>query len=235
MLGRIKKDEWINNMTRAFRLRPEKTALVVVDMQYAAGSRTIGLGKLAAAQGRLMELEYRFSRIEDMVIPNIRTLLQYFRKNGLRVVYVTIGASKPDLSDMPVHLRKMFSALRNIKGNPEHDILKELAPSSGEPVINKTTLSAFNSTSIEIVLREMGVEDCVFVGAATNMCVEGTARDASDRGFNCVIVDDGSVADSPEYHEVSLRTFQRLYGRVALTEEVVSELGAQLGKKEIAV
>ncbi len=228
-------DEWILDVTRTFTLRPDKCALVVVDMQYAAGSRTMGLGKLAAARGRLGELEYRFSRIEKVVIPNVKRLIEYFRRSQLRIVYLTIGATRPDLLDVPIHLRGMFSALGNVEGNPEHEILKELAPQPDEAVVNKTTLSAFNSTHVELVLRNICVEDCVFVGVATNMCVEGTARDASDRGFNCLIVEDGCAADNPIYHEVSLRNFQRLYGRVASTEEVIAELNRSWRSKESIV
>ena len=91
-------------------------------------------------------------------------------------------------------------------------------------VINKTTVSAFNSSPIDSVLRAMGIQYCIFAGVSTNMCVDGTARDASDRGYRCLLVEDACGAAKEEYHHSALITFQRGFGRVSTTNEVIKEL-----------
>jgi nicotinamidase-related amidase len=85
-------------------------------------------------------------------------------------------------------------------------------------------MSAFHSTGFERLVRAWGVEQLLFTGISTNSCVEGTARDAADRGFRCVIVEDGCGAASPALHEATCANFARLLGRVAASAEVLREL-----------
>jgi nicotinamidase-related amidase len=96
-------------------------------------------------------------------------------------------------------------------------------------VLNKTTMSAFHSSGFERLVRVWGVEQLVFTGVSTNSCVEGTARDAADRGFRCLLVEDGCGAASEELHHAACRNFQRLLGRVATSERVIAELDAARG------
>jgi biuret amidohydrolase len=88
--------------------------------------------------------------------------------------------------------------VENRKGQSNHEILKELRPTSGEPIFNKTTMSAFNSYPIDSVLRSGGIEYLIFTGVSTNSRVEGTARDAADKGYKCVIAEDACGAASEE-------------------------------------
>ena len=94
----------------------------------------------------------------------------------------------------------------------------------GEPVLNKTTMSAFHSSGFERLLRAWGVELLLFTGISTNSCVQGTARDAADRGFSCVLVEDACGAASQALHDAACTNFARLLGRVASTTEVLREL-----------
>jgi nicotinamidase-related amidase len=103
-----------------------------------------------------------------------------------------------------------------------------LRPAPGEPVINKTTMSAFHSSGFERLLRSWGVEQLVSTGVSTNSCVEGTARDAADRGFRCLLVEDGCGAASQRLHDAACENFQRLLGRVAASADVMAELAAAL-------
>jgi nicotinamidase-related amidase len=209
-----------------FRLVPAKVALVVVDMQYASGSRHEGLGRLLKDQGAEAQGAARFERIETVVVPAIRRLLEAFRTRGLRVVFLTVGSELPDFSDLPRHMRPMAEAVGNTRGRREHEILDELAPRPHEPVLNKTTMSAFHSSGFERLLRAWGVEQLVFVGISTNSCVEGTARDGADRGFQCLLVEDGCGAASPALHDAACHSFQRLLGRVDSSAGVIAELDA---------
>lgn len=221
--------DYITDFTTDFRLDPARTALVVVDMQYATGSRHHGLGRRLLEAGRSEEARWRFDRIENIVVPNIRRLLAFFREKGLPVIYLVIGAEREDFSDMPAHMRALARSTNNRVGTREHEILDEIKPAPGELVLRKTTISAFTSTGLDTALRALGVTDLVFVGISTNMCVDTTARDAADRGYRCVLVDDACAAAREEYHRFALLNFQRLFGRVTTTDKVIAELGATAG------
>jgi nicotinamidase-related amidase len=207
-----------------FALQPARIALVVVDMQYASGSRRHGLGRVLAERGQAELGAYRFDRIENVVVPTIQRLLAFFRTHDLRVVYLTVGSALPDFSDLLPHMRPFAESIGNTRGRPEHQILDELKPAEGDPVIAKTTMSAFHSSGFERLLRAWGVEQLLFTGISTNSCVEGTARDAADRGFRCLIVEDGCGAASQRLHDASCENFARLLGRVASSADVVAEI-----------
>lgn len=225
---------YIDAYTRQFSLRPATTALVIVDVQYASGSRHHGLGKLLAAQGRLADAEYRFGRIESHVIPNSRRLSGAFRSLGARVVYVTYGAQLPDFSDAPIHLKEWMKAIDNRVGAREHDIVDELRPEPGELVLNKTTMGAFASTGIDAHLRGMGIEEIVVTGVSTNNCVSMTAMEACDRQFGVVLVSDATGTCSDEMQAATEKTFRRLWGRVAATDEVIAEMRAAADRRAAA-
>ena len=218
--------QFIDELTANFRLAVDKVALIVVDLQYASGSRHHGLGRHLEAQGRLAEAAYRFDRIEQLVVPNTKRLLDGFRQVGARVVYLTLGSEVPGYADAPPSLRGFFEATNNHAGAREHEIVDEIAPLPGEPVVNKTTQGAFASTGIDSLLRSMGVEQLVMVGVSTNNCVETTAREAVDRGYSALMVADATGTCSEEFQRVTLQGFRRLWGRVATTDEVLAEIGA---------
>jgi biuret amidohydrolase len=218
--------DYAGQFNPGFRLDPAKVALVVVDMQYASGSRHEGLGRLLKDQGRETQGTERFDRIETVLVPTIQSLLAAFRERGLRVVFLTVGSELPDYSDLPPHMRPMAEAVGNTRGRREHEILDALAPRPDEPVLNKTTMSAFHSSGFERLIRAWGVEQLVFTGISTNSCVEGTARDAADRGFRCLLVEDGCGAASRPLHEAACHNFQRLLGRVDSSARVIAELDA---------
>lgn len=215
---------YIDMLNRNFRLDRERAALVIVDLQYASGSREIGLGAWLKEQGRLADASYRFDRIDQLVVPNSRRLLDAFRRDGLRVMYLTIGAELPDYSDVPQHMRAFFAACGNHAGAREHEIIDELKPIDGEPVLNKTTQGAFASSRIDQLLKALGVTQLVMVGVSTNNCVETTAREASDRGYEVVLVGDATGTCSDMMQNAALTGFSRLWGRVADTADVLGEL-----------
>jgi nicotinamidase-related amidase len=216
--------DYAHQFNPGFVLDPRTVALVIVDMQYASGSRDHGLGRNLKARGQETLGAYRFDRIERTVIPAIQRLLAGFRARGLRLVYLTVGSELPDYSDLLPHMRAFAQSAGNTRGNPEHEILDALAPRPGEAVLNKTTMSAFHSSGFERLVRTWGVEQLVFTGISTNSCVEGTARDAADRGFRCLLVDDGCGAASQALHDATCTNFARLLGRVATSAEVLAEL-----------
>ena len=202
----------------------KRSVLVVVDMQYATGHRDGALGRRLAAEGSNVA-GYRFDRIEQKVVPNIKRLLSSFREADGSVLYLTIGANRADCSDAPPHMISMFQALENYEGNREHEIVDELKPRSGESVINKTTIGAFASTGIDHLLRSMGKDQLYMSGVSTNMCVDTTAREAADRGYAVTLIEDACGTTHEDLHNATITNFQRLFGRVISTESALTELG----------
>jgi len=222
-----------------FSLDPARSALLVIDMQRSMASRTGGIGKYLAERYPAVA-EYYFGRVEAVVVPNIRRLLDSFRAQGLRIVYITAGPELPDGSDY-LPLRRMADERfkdeigRNtmvvVRGHPEHAILPELVPCEGEPVLNKITRSPFASTGLDQLLRNIGVTDLVVVGVNTNVCVETTARDACDRGYRCFVVADACATFDQASHEATLKACAAIFGRVELCDDILARFGPALGHR----
>jgi len=92
----MKKPDYSDLFNAGFSLDPRRTALLVIDMQNATACRTTGLGRLLKERGQEELGHYRFDRIEKVIIPNILSLLTFFRKNHLKVFYITVGSQSPD-------------------------------------------------------------------------------------------------------------------------------------------
>lgn len=201
-----------------------KAALVIVDMQYASGDRDGALGRRMKAE-RSNLTDYRFDRIEALVVPNILRLAPVFRVGGGEVVYITQGSERPDGADAAPHMRRFYASTGNVVGSREHEILDPLKPEPSDFTVNKRSIGAFASTGIDHLLRSLGREQLYMSGISTNMCVETTAREAADRGYAVTMVEDACATTHVELHETTLRNFQRLFGRVLSTNEVLAELG----------
>ncbi|MEM1092039.1 MAG: isochorismatase family cysteine hydrolase [Pseudomonadota bacterium] len=218
---------FIDQFTRRIEIRPDNTALIVVDMQNATGNPNLGLGKLLAERGQTQSSSYRFDRIEQTLVPNIQALASVCREVGAPVIYITYGSELEDYSDMPAHMVGIVKATSNRVGMPEHDIVDALTPEPGELVINKKTMGAFSSTGIDANLRALGIETVLVVGVSTNNCVAMTAMEACDHQYGVVVVSDATGTDSDQMQNATLTMLRRLWGRVISTEEVVAELTAQ--------
>jgi biuret amidohydrolase len=221
-------NDYVSVYTRSVELDPSKTCLVVVDLMYATGTRETGLGKLLAEEGRLDSAAYRFDRIEQLVVPNTLRLLHWAREHDMRRVFLTYGSEVEDYSDLSPQMYELCKATRNRKGLREHELLDVLEVQPTERVINKITPSGFTSSPIELILRTYGVTDLLFTGVSTNMCVESTLRDASDKGFGCVLGEDATGTDEQEYHDNAILTLQRLYASVWSTDDTLAHLDARV-------
>lgn len=211
----------------AFELTPAGTALVIVDMQYVDAHRDHGLGE-ALRLSHPDVWDYYFSRIEQLVLPNCAQLLEAFRTYGMRVIHLTLGPVLADGADLP-ELRRPDTAegmapLLHHSGTFTAGILPELMPIDGEPVVNKTSRSAFNSTAIDQLLRNLGVTGLIVAGVSTSSCVETTARDAADRGYRVAIVEEATAELDEPSHDATLRQFAVRWGRVWTMAETMTEL-----------
>ncbi|HEY7145469.1 MAG TPA: cysteine hydrolase [Streptosporangiaceae bacterium] len=205
-------------------------ALVVIDLQYASACRSTGFGRWLSEHGRAAEGDYRFTRIEQLVVPNTARLLTAFRQHGLPRVFVRLGSQAAGCGDLVPHIRSLEQEFGNIQGAREYEFLDEVVPLPGEPVVTKLSASAFTSSGIDALLRNLGVAVLVFAGVSTSQCVDLTARDAADRGYRCVIVEDAVAEDAPDYHDATLEQFSRLFGAVLPADEV---LAALTGRAEV--
>jgi nicotinamidase-related amidase len=217
----------------AFEVDWRRAALVVIDMQNYGCNPEAGLGPMLAE--RYPEIaSYYMPRVTQTAIPNARRLLEGFRAAGRPVVFTRHGPLLADGSDMIARRRRRDVEALARTGTPalwhqgtfEHELIAALAPEAGELVIDKNTSSAFNSTGIEWLLRNMEVETLVVAGMATDMCVETTARDASDRGLSVIVVEDATATFFEHHHRAALSAFARVFGQVWDTEAVLAALAA---------
>ncbi len=216
--------DYATGFSVTFNVDISRSALILIDLQYASASRRHGLGRILAEQGDPRSGAWRFDRIEQEVIPNVRRLLQRYRSVGAPVVHLTLGSRTGDFTDVAPFLRPLAKATDNRVGSANHAILEPVAPLPGEPVLVKTTASGFLGSDLRQVLNQLGVAQLVLTGVSTNSCVESTGRDAADLGYECVLVDDACAAASAALHQAAVTNFARLFGRTATTRDLLSEL-----------
>ena len=216
-----------------FEVDWKRAALVVIDLQNYGCNADVGLPQMLSE--RYPEIaRYYLPRVTETVVPNAARLLEGFRAAGGRVVFTRHGPLLADGSDMIARRRRRdVDALASTgapalwhRGTFEHEVIADLAPAAGELVIDKNTSSVFNSTGLEWLLRNMEIETLVVAGMATDMCVETTARDAADRGFNVIVVEDATATFFEHHHHAALSGFARVFGQVWDTARVLAALDA---------
>jgi len=213
-----------------FDIKPRTTALVIVDMQYLDAHRDYGMGAKAAKEGIESKYDYYFKRLHEVVIPNTQRLLAACRKTGIQVIYPRIASLVQDCRDVSVeHKRINLLAPANSR---ESEILDEIKPIDNEIVLSKGASGVFNSTAIDQILRNLGIDTLLMTGVVTNYCVETAVRDAGDRGFNVVLVDDACAAMSEEHHRFALEILSGIYCVVKDTNQVVHEIQGGDAKKD---
>jgi nicotinamidase-related amidase len=187
----------------AFTLKPGAVALVIIDMQ----RDFLEPGGFGDALGNDVSLLRR-------AVPPLIAVLAAARAAGLVVVHTREG-HRPDLSDLTPakHERGRFPTKIGdagpmgrilVRGEPGHDIIPELAPVAGEPVIDKSGKGAFFATDLDAILRGRGITQLIVAGVTTEVCVNTTVREANDRGFECLVLSDCTGSYFPEFHEAGL-------------------------------
>ena len=211
-----------------FTIQPRQSALIVVDMQNYGVREGIALGRIFEDQYPDVA-RYFLPRVKQLVIPNIQRLIQFYRDHGLRIIFLTVGPELSDGSDLFQRRRRRDERMPKgetshfPRGTQLHAIIEELAPLPGELVINKNSMGAFNSTNIDQILRNMRTTGLVITGVGTNACVDTTARDAADRGYDAYLIEDACAGIHPLLHEATLLSFSIQSGKVQTTEETIVE------------
>jgi nicotinamidase-related amidase len=207
-------------------VEPRRTALLSIDMQNAEWSA----GQMAKAMepdSPLAHKRYFLDRIQTVLVPNQQRLQAAARKAGIEVIYTTIEAYTQDGRDRS--LDHKISNLFFPKGSWEAQVIPEVGPQPNDIVIPKTASGIFNSTNIEYVLRNLGIEYLIIYGICTDQCVECAIRDAADRGFMVTQVEDACAAEELRRHDVSIDQMKGHYCRTRTTDEVIAEIEALTG------
>ena len=173
-------------------LVPEKTAILVVDAQNAELDPAI------------LEAHPEFaSALKTRALPAMKKLIEAGRSKGVEVLYTVIESLTKDGRD-----RSLDHKLSNIhvpKGSKLAAVIDDVAPVGDEIVLPKTSSGVFNSTNIDYVLRNLGIENVIVVGFVTDQCVDMAIRDGADRGYYMVCAQDACAAYTEERHATGLR------------------------------
>lgn len=221
------KDAYRESITHApavtRSLEQHKTALLCIDMQYLDAAPGFGVFADADASGVPHEAqEYYFSRLDEIVLPNVRKLQNAFREHDLEVIHTRIRSLTMDGRDRsPGHKRLNLHAA---PGSREAEFLEQVAPVDNEIIINKTASGVFNSTNIQYILRNMEVTGLFVVGVYSNECVSTAIRDACDLGFYVTLISDGCATVTPELQQATITTMKDRYARVLTTDEAIAEI-----------
>ena len=206
----------------------EHTALIIIDMQ----RDFLEPGGFGEALGNDVSL------LKAAVAP-CKAVLEAARAAGILVIHTREG-HRPDLSDAPpAKVERGAPALRIgatgpmgrilIRGEPGHDIIPELYPIAGEPVIDKPGKGAFYQTDLDLTLRNCAIENLIVCGVTTEVCVNTTVREANDRGYRCIVLADCCASYFPEFHDMGLKMIKAqggIFGWVSGSAEMLAAFAA---------
>ena len=190
-----------------------RVALVIIDMQ----RDFIEPGGFGAALGNKVEYLQK-------IVPTVAGLLKTFRELRLPVIHTREG-HRPDLSDCPPAKKRRGNSTFRIGdrgpmgrilvlGEPGNDIVPELRPEDGELVIDKPGKGAFYATDLQERLKGLGITHLIFTGVTTEVCVQTSMREANDRGYECLLIEDGTESYFPDFKQATIRMIQSQGGIV---------------------
>lgn len=211
----------------AFEMQPAKTALLIIDMQRDF-LEPGGFGEM---------LGNDVSQLRRAIAPN-KNLLDAWRAAGLQVLHTREG-HRPDLSDLPPAKKVRGKGTKTIgdtgpmgriliRGEPGQDIIPELYPLPGEPVIDKPGKGAFFATDLHAILQNLGITQLVVTGVTTEVCVNTTVREANDRGYECLVPEDCVGSYFPIFQEMGLKMIKAqggIFGWVSDSSKIIAALG----------
>jgi nicotinamidase-related amidase len=215
----------------AFMLDPAHCALLIIDMQRDF-LEPGGFGEM---------LGNDVSQLRRAIEPN-RRLLAAWRAAGLLAMHTREG-HRPDLADLPPAKKirgRSATAIGDagpmgrilVRGEAGHDIIPELYPAPGEPVIDKPGKGAFFATDLQAILQHRGIKQLVVTGVTTEVCVNTTVREANDRGYDCLVLDDCCASYFPEFQAAGLRMIKAqggIFGWVASSGVLIDALAGWQG------
>jgi nicotinamidase-related amidase len=209
-----------------YELKPSQCALLIIDMQRDF-LEPGGFGEM---------LGNDVSQLRRTIEPNIR-LLEFWRSKGMQVIHTREG-HRQDLADLPPAKKVRGKGSMTIgdqspmgrilvRGEAGHDIIPELYPKAGEPIIDKPGKGAFWATDLHAILQHAGIKQLVVTGVTTEVCVNTTVREANDRGYDCLVPEDCVGSYFPEFQEMGLKMIKAqggIFGWVSHSDKIIAAM-----------
>jgi len=219
-----------------FEFDPRTTALLVIDMQ----RDFVDPGGFGEALGNDVSLLRR-------AVPPTERVLAAARAAGLSVIHPREG-HRPDLSDLPPAKKargRLATGIGDpgpmgrilVRGEYGHDIVDSLRPLPGEPVVDKPGKGSFYATDLDAILKARDIKQLVVCGVTTEVCVHTTVREANDRGYDCLVLEDCVASYFPEFQRVALEMIKAqggIFGWVAPSEAFLAALSAATRPEPVA-
>ncbi|CAF0909882.1 unnamed protein product [Rotaria sp. Silwood1] len=213
-----------------FEFIPKQCALLIIDMQRDF-LEPDGFGAM---------LNNDVTQLRRTIEPN-QKLLEAWRAADLQIIHTREG-HRSDLSDLPI-TKKIRG--RNklsigdvgpmgrilVRGEPGHDIIPQLYPLPGEPIIDKPGKGAFYATDLHAILQNQNIKQLIVTGVTTEVCVSTTVREANDRGYNCLVLEDCVGSYFPKFQEAALDMIKAqggIFGWVSQSDKVLAALKSYL-------
>lgn len=200
------------------------TALLLIDVQNYCATRGGGEYRSLAPAELAAKFGYYFRELETRVVPNLQRLQAACRKAGIEVMYTVIESLTKDGRDRSLDYK--ITGFDVPRGCWDAKVIDAIAPAEDEIVIPKTSSSAFISTNIDYVLRNLGMRYLVIGGVLTDQCVESAVRDACDLGYLVTLITDACATCSQERHDSALRAIKG-FCRQRTTVEFLTEISKQ--------
>jgi len=190
---------------------PRRTALLLVDLQEG----TCGAERASQRPGF-------HGLFRQRTLPALQRALALARRQGFEVIHTVIANLTADGRDRSLDYKRCGMGFP--PGSAQTRVIAELAPLADELVLPKSSSSPFNSTALDYLLRNIGIERLIVAGILTDQCIDHTVKDAADRGYRVICLTDACMAESLERHQAALDCF-RGYGELIAVAELAERLG----------